>query len=164
MVILKKGDCEHCHGNYRYSLWHSGFGDNSYAYCDECGMLATLCYTDQTVANFPSPSAQYQQIDKEWEPFLRPCECGGRFLNGQAPRCPYCREILSATYAAAHMEKQAVGAQKDWRWQRNWSGVYCLAIEDPHAPGTLRQMVDPIIKPETEGTRSRWSTLFSFGR
>ena len=164
MVILKKGDCEHCHRFYRYSLWHSGFGDNSYAYCDECGTLATFSYANQAVADLPPPSTKCQQIDKEWEPFLRPCECGARFLNGAAPRCPYCREILSATYAAAHMEKQALGAQKDWRWQRNWSGVYCLAIEDPHAPGTLRQMVDPVIKPETEGTRSRWSTLFSFGR
>ena len=42
MVILKKGDCEHCQRSYRYSLWHSGFGDNSYAYCDQCG-IRSLC-------------------------------------------------------------------------------------------------------------------------
>lgn len=167
MVILKKGDCEHCHRNYRYSLWHSGFGDNAYAYCDDCGMLATFSYANQTVADFPPLSNKYAQIAEDWEQLLQPCECGGRFRAGAAPRCPHCHEVLSATYAAGHFEKQSIGAPKGWQWQRNWNGVYCLAIEDPHDPGTLRQMVDPVSKPETERTeksKSRWSLLFSFGR
>src|SRR6266700_4091727 len=126
MVILKKGDCEHCHRVYRYSLWHSGFGDNAYAYCDECGMLATLNYGNQTVADFPRLPTQYQQINEEWESLLRPCECGGRFRAGAEPRCPHCRQVLSATYAAGHVEKQSIGAPKGWLWQRNWGGVYCL--------------------------------------
>jgi hypothetical protein len=164
MVMLKKGDCEHCRRIYRYSLWHSGFGDNSYAYCDECGMLGTLSYLNLDVASFPPPTVRYQEIDESWESLMRPCVCGGRFRKGAAPRCPFCREVLSATYATGHMEKQAFGAGKDWHWQKNWNGMHCMAIEDPHDPGTLRQMVDPVIRTESEKPKSRWSLLFSFGR
>ena len=164
MVILKKGDCEHCRRIYRYSLWHSGFGDNSYAYCDQCGMLGTISYSNEQAAAFPPLSSQFMEIDESWEPFLRPCPCGGHFRTGQSPRCPYCHEKLSPTFAAAHMEKQALGAPKGWRWQRNWTGTYCLAIEDPYEPGTLLQMVDPVIKPEAAKPKGRWSLLFSFGR
>ncbi len=55
MVIVKKGDCEHCGRLYRYSLWHSGFGDNSYAYCDDCGMLALLNYSNPSRSWIPAP-------------------------------------------------------------------------------------------------------------
>ena len=164
MVILKKGDCEHCGMFYRYSLWHSGFGDNSYAYCDQCGLLATISYTNPEVARMPAISDQYAEIEKSWEPFLRPCGCGGSFSKGAAPRCPSCREQLSPTYAADHIEEQARGAPRGWRWQNNWSGVYCLAIEDPFAPGTLMQISDPVKKPEIAKVRNKRSLLFSFGR
>jgi hypothetical protein len=164
MMNLKKGDCEHCGRLFRYSLWHSGFGDNSYAYCDDCGMLGTIGYSHEQVADFPQLSAKYMEIDQAWEPHLRPCLCGGRFRKGTSPRCPYCHQALSAMYAAAHMERQARGAPKGWRWQRNWSGTYCMAIEDPHEPGTLLQMLDPVIKPEAVKPKGRWSLLFSFGR
>jgi hypothetical protein len=164
MVMLKKGDCEHCGRLYRYSLWHCGFGDTSYAYCDDCGMLATINYSNEGVAEFPEPSGKFQEIDPQWEPLLKHCECGGRFRKGATPRCPHCNEPLSATHAAAHMERQAVGAPKGWRWQGNWNGVYCLAIEDPRDPGTLRQMIDPVKTMEKEKkARSRWSLLFSLG-
>jgi hypothetical protein len=164
LTILKKGNCEHCGRFYRYSLWHCGFGDNSYAYCDDCGMLGTIGYSNAQVAEFPSLSAKHMAIDEAWEPHLRPCGCGGRFRKNASPRCPYCREALSPFYATAHIEKQSLGAQKGWRWQRNWTGLYCLAIEDPHDPGTLLQVIDPVIKPETAKPKGRWSLIFSFGR
>jgi hypothetical protein len=164
MVIVKKGDCEHCGRLYRYSLWHSGFGDNSYAYCDDCGMLALLNYSNPYVAGFPSLSIQFAEIDASWESFLQPCECSGRFRKNAAPRCPHCNEKLSPTHAAAHIEAQATGAGRDWRWQRNWSGVYCMAMDNAETPGYPRQMVDPVRKPEMEKSKSRWSLLFSLGR
>ena len=166
MVILKRGDCEHCSRHYRYSLWHSGFGDNSYAYCNECGMLALLNYNNPQVAGFPRLTTEYAEIDESWEPFLKPCPCGGRFQRGQSPRCPFCKEKLSPTHAAAHIEAQARGAGKSWHWQNHWSGVYCMAIDDPGNPGALLQFTDPVIVPETETpkSKSRWSLLFSLGR
>ena len=91
MVMLKKGDCEHCGRFYRYSLWHSGFGDNSYAYCDECGMLALLNYSNESVAALPSPVDKFGEIEESWEPFLQACPCGGHFRKGASPRCPSCR-------------------------------------------------------------------------
>lgn len=163
MLMMKKGDCEHCGRLYRYSLWHCGFGDNSYAYCEDCGMLATISYSNPEVAGFPPLSAQCSVIDESWEPLLQPCACGGRFRKGASPRCPFCYEKLSPVHAATHMEKQAASGHRGWEWQMNWSGIYCLAIEDPHDPGTLRQMADPLLKPEVTKEKSRWS-LFSFGR
>ena len=141
MVIAKKGDCEHCGRFYRYTLWHSGFGDNSYAYCDACGMLGILNYLNPHVAGFPPLTQQYAEIETSWEPFLEPCACGGHFRRGEA-----------------------TGAGRGWQWQRNWSGVYCMAMDDPQAPGRPRQMINPVIKSEVAKTRSRWSLLFSFGR
>jgi hypothetical protein len=164
MVILKKGDCEHCGRFYRYSLWHSGFGDNSYAYCDQCGMLAIVSYSDPQVARLPPLSSQYLEIDESWEQYLLPCTCGGRFRKGASPRCPFCREALSPTHAAEHIQAQALGATRGWQWQNNWNGVYCIAIDDPYNPGALRQMVDPVMKPEIIKPKSRWSLLFSLGR
>ena len=164
MVMLKKGDCEHCGMFYRYSLWHSGFGDNSYAYCDQCGVLATISYTSPEFAALPPISNQYGEIETSWEPHLRPCPCGGSFRKGASPRCPYCHEQLSPTHAAVHIEEQARGAPRGWQWQNNWNGVYCISIEDPYNAGTLLQVEDPVLMPETEKTRSRWSMLFSFGR
>jgi hypothetical protein len=165
MVIVKKGDCEHCGKFYRYSLWHSGFGDNSYAYCNDCGMLAIINYENPAVVGFPPLSTQCAEIDESWEPLLRPCVCGGTFRKGASPRCPACNEPLSAAHASAHIEAQAQGAGRGWRWQQSWSGVYCMAIDDPQNPGRPRQMVDPVITPESAtAPKKRWSLLFSFGR
>ena len=166
MVILKKGDCEHCERNYRYSLWHSGFGDNSYAYCDQCGMLAILNYSNPQLAGLPPFTTQYAEIDDSWEPYLSACPCGGQFRKGQSPRCPFCSEKLSPTHAAEHIEAQAQGAGKGWRWQGDWHGVYCMAIDDPNNPGALLQVNDPILQaqPAKAKSRSRWALLFSMGR
>ena len=164
MVMLKKGDCEHCGRFYRYSLWHSGFGDNSYAYCDLCGTVAILTYSNPRVAGFPPLSSEYGEIDESWEQFLQPCACGGSFRQGASPRCPFCKLKLSPEHAADHIEEQARGATRGWHWQNTWSGLYCMAIEDPKQPGTLLQVDDPVLKPQMVKPRSRWSALFSFGR
>jgi hypothetical protein len=163
MVMLKKGDCEHCGRLYRYSLWHSGFGDNSYAYCDDCGMLALLNYSNGKVDALPPPGDRFGEIDESWETFLRSCSCGGTYRKGASPRCPSCRQKLSATHAAAHIEAQATGA-RGWSWQNNWSGIYCMAMNDPQNPGSVLQVVDPLARPERVKVKRRWSALFSFGR
>ena len=171
MISLKKGDCEHCGRFYRYSLWNSGFGDTSYAYCDQCGVLALLNYANENVADLPLLSEKYAEIERSWEPYLVACACGGRFRKGAGPRCPFCNEKLSPTHAAAHIEGQSRGA-RGWRWQNDWSGNHCIVIDDPRNPGSLLQVLDPIAnpeaesepKPEAERTRSRWSPLFSFSK
>jgi hypothetical protein len=164
MVIVKKGDCEHCGRFYRYSLWDCGFGGNSYAYCDKCGMLGILNYSNPQVAGFPPLSQQYAEIDASWEELLGPCVCGGHFRRGAAPRCPDCLEQLSPVHAAKHIATQTTAAAKGWQWQNNWSGVYCMAMDDPNAPGNPRQMIDPILKPDIAKTRTRWARMLSFGR
>lgn len=161
--MLKKGDCEHCGRFYRYSLWHSGFGDNSYAYCDSCGMLALFNHSNHYVSALPEPEDKFGEIESSWEPFLQPCMCGGSFRNGASPRCPSCKEPLSAKHAAGHIESQAVGA-RGWKWQNDWSGLYCLAMNDESNPGSVLQVIDPITKPDREKSKRRWPMLFSFGR
>jgi hypothetical protein len=168
MFTFHKGDCEHCWRTYRYTLWQAGFGDFSYAYCDSCGMLATFAYSNKNVLNLPPLSARHQVIDAEWEPFAGPCACGGHFRTGASPRCPYCHLPLSAEYAASHIERNSVGAAKGWRWQRSWSDLYCMAIEDPADPGNLRQMVDPFLpsalEPVATKAKWRWGRALSLSR
>jgi hypothetical protein len=143
MANLRTGSSEHCQKDFRFELWHAGFGDMSYAYCDGCGMVATIDYSNKDLSKLPPISPHYQVIDTELEPFLHPCACGGRFRKGAFPRCPHCKEPLSAEYAAGHIERSSPGSAKGWRWQRSWVGLYCIAIEDTANPGTLRRIKDP---------------------
>lgn len=167
MFTLHKGECEHCWRSYNYTLWQAGFGDFSYAYCDTCGMLGTCEYANCHLEDLPPLSEPHQEIDAEWEPFLAPCLCGGRFLKGASPRCMYCHEALSAQYAANHIERNSIGVGRGWSWQRNWSGLYCMALEDPKKPGTVRQTVNPMLAThDAESAKSpwRWAQILSLRR
>jgi hypothetical protein len=163
MITLKRGDCENCGRFYRYSLWNSGFGNNTYAYCDLCGMLAVLYYSNPLVAGLPPASVECEEMDQSWEPFLLSCPCGGRFRRGASPRCPFCRERLSPTYAAEHIKTQALGAGRAWQWQNSWSGLHCMAIENPRNPGALLQIEDPVGKPDIGSVKRRWWVPFRLG-
>ena len=165
MFALHKGDCEHCLRTFRYTLLHAAFGDFSYAYCDRCGMLATFSYSNSFLVKVPPPSAPHQVIDPAWEPFLNQCACGGNFRSGASPRCVFCSGALSADHAAAHIERNAIGAGRGWRWQRNWTDLYCIALEDPKDPGNLRQIEDPFLeqKRAEKPRKGLWSRIFSFG-
>jgi hypothetical protein len=165
MFALHKGDCEHCLRSYRYTLLHAAFGDFSYAYCDSCGILATFSYSNSHLVQLPPLSQAHQVIDPEWEPFLDPCPCGGHFRSGASPRCLACSSPLSAEHAASHIERNAIGAGRGWRWQRNWTDLYCIAMEDPKDPGSLRQVEDPFHKARTgQPHKGLWSRLLSFSR
>jgi hypothetical protein len=122
------GKCDRCGKSFDYYIVHSGFSDSSYAYCDSCGMTALLgLYKTPKIDIKIEP---HQAIAPEIEPFLQECSCGGRFRNGTTPRCPHCHCPLSATEAASFIEAQARGTKKGWRWQGNWSGLYCVIIEN----------------------------------
>jgi hypothetical protein len=71
------------------------------------------------------------------ESYLQPCECGGRFKKGAAP--PHCNHALSAKVATAYIEANASGAKKGWKWQRNWSDVYCIVIENKRVANNFEQ-------------------------
>lgn len=161
MFTLQKGDCEHCARSYRYALLNAVFGDFFYAYCDTCGALATIGSTNSKLLTMPKTDKSNQAIIPEWEPYLRACVCGGTFRRGASPRCIYCDQVLSAVFAAAHIEKNTIGAPRGWHWQRNWADTYCLAIEDPKNPGKLRQIVDPFLEADGEKTGSKkWYQIF----
>jgi hypothetical protein len=167
MFAMHKGDCEHCSRTFHYVLLNAGIGDFSYAYCDACGMLATLAYSNREVSYLPQSSETHQDIPRDWEPYLRPCACGGRFRKSASPRCVYCNSILSADFAAGHIERNSIGATRGWHWQRNWSDIFCMALEDPHNPGNLRQVSDIQVKQEDpieKPARRSWTQIFSLGR
>ena len=126
-------------------------------------MLALLNYSNEYVAALPAPAEKFGEIEASWEPYLQACPCGGRFRRGASPRCPSCREKLSATHAATHIEAQALGA-RGWKWQNNWSGLYCLAMNDAQNPGSVLQVADPVARPERVKVKRRWPALFSFSR
>jgi hypothetical protein len=119
--------CEHCNWNYDYKLIHNGFNDSSYAYCESCGMTALL--DGWKVPNgFPFDS--HGVIAETTEKYLQLCKCGGYFKHDASPRCPHCNKVLSAEFAGKLIQKNAPGASKGWRWQKSWSELYCIIIED----------------------------------
>ena len=125
-IMIMTGRCEPCGENFTIEIFHNGFGDTSYAYCDTCGKTAILSGWSK---RWPEGVKCTQaEIAPEMEPYLKPCECGGKFNVGNSPRCPNCKKPLSADQAADYLEQQAPGAKKGWRWQRNWSGLYCAVI------------------------------------
>ena len=121
------GTCEHCRAQFAIEIFHNGFGDTSYAYCETCGRTAILSSWNK---RWPKGVKCTQaEIAPEMEPHLQHCECGGRFTKGASPRCPKCKNVLSADKAAEYIESQSPGTQKGWRWQRNWSGLYCAVVD-----------------------------------
>jgi hypothetical protein len=134
------GTCGSCAQTFPYYLIHNGFNDTAYAYCDTCGLTAFL----GTYAKRPDgvPYRPYEHISKDVEPFLRPCDCGGRFSATAFPRCPSCREPLSPTDAAAWIEPNAPGSARRW-WQGTWEGLHAIVIDG-------RAIYDPWLwEPET---------------
>jgi hypothetical protein len=121
------GVCEHCRQQFSYLLIHNGFNDTAYAYCDTCGRIAFFSAWSHVPEG--APMRYHQCIAKETEPFLKRCECGGRFRAGTAPRCPHCKNPLSAEIAGSYLEENAPGSATGWRWQRNWIGLYCIVVD-----------------------------------
>jgi hypothetical protein len=74
--------------------------------------------------------APYQEIPVELEPYIQPCQCGGTFKKGALPRCPHCKQPLSAEDATNYIEKNALGTKNGWLWQKNWQDTYCIVIEN----------------------------------
>lgn len=122
------GTCEHCREQFQYAIYHCGFGDCSYAYCELCGRTAILSMWDKGWPALPNCEVQ-QEICLAMEPRLEPCKCGGSFRKGGAPRCPHCGKTLSADLAASYIERNAPGSKKGWLWQKNWRGLYCMVVE-----------------------------------
>jgi len=129
MTKLISGLCEHCNKTFSYQLYHCGFGDCSYAYCDKCGMTAVLSSWSKHKLKIPSDGPPQQEIFVELEQYLEPCACGGVFRKGASPRCPNCKKPLSAMVATRYIETNAAGSKKGWRWQGNWHQTHCIVIE-----------------------------------
>jgi hypothetical protein len=164
MQAMQKALCEHCNALYRYTLWNASFGDFSYCYCDTCGMLATIDYRNPRMALLPYTPLLHQEMDAIWEPHLNPCSCGGAFRRGSSPCCPRCRLPLSAETAGYYIEQNAGAIAKDWKWQRNWSDSYCIAIEEINADGELRLITDPFLTREQPAEKKGWKSFFGFGK
>jgi hypothetical protein len=163
MFSLLKGDCEHCGQVYRYQMLDASFSDCSYSYCDTCGRLAIVSYSSGFLVSMPPASTPHQVIDATWEPFLRPCACGGHFRRNAAPRCLICLKELSAAHAATHIERNFPAGGRAWRWQGTWTGAYCIDIEDPAHPGVMRQVENPFLdnKAKAESERQERKGFFS---
>lgn len=121
------GTCDQCGEKFKIEIFHNGFGDSSYAYCDTCGMTAILSGWHKQWP--PGVKCTQAEIASEMEPYLKLCECGGRFAKGNSPRCPRCKQQLSAEKATEYIEQQSPGARKGWRWQRSWTGLYCAVVD-----------------------------------
>lgn len=167
MFAMHKGDCEHCGRTFHYMLLNAGIGDFCYSYCDACGMLKTLPYSNSEISDLPTLSETHQEMPRDWEPYICSCACGGHFRKGASPRCVFCNSPLSADLATDHIERNSIGATRGWRWQRDWSDTFCIALEDPHDPGNLRQVTGGLVKQESQDerpARRSWTQILSFSR
>lgn len=98
---MSKGDtgvCESCCQSFNYSLMHNGFGDTAYAYCDKCGRPAFVGGWSKDIP-VTAKLKLHGPVNPEAEALLAPCSCGGVFRAGATPRCPHCRNPLSAELA-----------------------------------------------------------------
>lgn len=134
-----KGRCDSCGAEFGYYLVHNGFNDSLHVYCDSCGSTA-IADLAGVEARLPSLPGRVTPITPDMEGLLQTCSCGGRFRRGAAPRCPSCREPLSAEGATTWIEANAPGAKQGWRWQRSWVGLYAIVVAgrvqfNPWKPG-----------------------------
>src|SRR5271169_833762 len=120
------GICDQCHKTFGYYLIHNGFNESWYAYCDRCGATAILSLYSPRTSKLWLGKMLQGLIPPEIEPHLRPCSCGGRLIAAATPRCPHCDQSLSPVAAADWIERNAPGAKKGWRWQKDWGGLYCI--------------------------------------
>lgn len=120
------GKCDHCGKSFEYNLLHNGFNDSAYSYCDQCGMLSIL---DGWKIPEGVTIKIHQKITQDVEPFLAPCQCGGKFKADAYPRCPHCNSPLSPDKASEWIEANAPGTEKGWRWQKSWNGLYAISID-----------------------------------
>src|SRR5262252_7442727 len=102
------GRCEHCAKQFRYYLFHNGFSDSAYGYCDRCCYTVILSGWQNTPIHFKL----HTRITEEIEPFLKPCPCGGAFRASSDPRCPDCWRVMSASKATGYVEANASGIAK----------------------------------------------------
>ena len=155
MFALHKGDCEHCLRTFRYTLLHAGFGDFSYAYCDCCGMLATFNYSDSILVNLPPP---YRTAPGNRLPtgsrFSIPAHAADIFAQELRRVACSATRALSAEHAAAHIERNSVGAAADgtgketgptciaWRWKTQKIPETC--VRSPiHSSNAMRTRRNP---------------------
>jgi hypothetical protein len=136
------GSCDKCHGKFPYQIIHNGFNDTAYAYCDTCGITTFVGGWDDTDKPTDAPLNIHGPILPATEPWLRPCSCGGRFRHNASPHCPLCNAVLSAEAATSFIERNAEGTRSGWRWQRSWSGIYCLIISDRVTKNNWSQVPD----------------------
>ena len=122
------GVCDQCGSEFRYRLLHNGFGDSAYAYCDTCPFTVSLSGWGKEAQRVKVRI--HQRITPDVEPLLKPCPCGGKFSATADPKCPQCGHPLSADEATAFIEQNASGTAKGWRWQRSWSGIYSIVLNE----------------------------------
>jgi hypothetical protein len=119
------GRCDKCSQSFTYYLVHNGFNDSGYAYCDSCCYVAVFSHPPPG-----TPKMDYGHITPEIEPYLLSCPARGYFRAAAQPRCPHCDNTLDPVRATDYIEPNAPGTAKGWRWQRSWTGIYCIIIDN----------------------------------
>jgi hypothetical protein len=122
-----EGNCPSCLSKFQVRLIHSGFNDSNYTYCTVCGTTA-LC----SHLSWPDsiPLEDFGPLSAASVSCLRPCICGGQFHTHAMPRCPRCRQALDPETVTAWIEAGSPGAEKGWRWQRSWQGLYAIVVAE----------------------------------
>jgi len=89
--------CSNCAKTFTFEIFHAGFGDQGYLYCN----------LDETIVTWDSFSSGYVALVGEVHPWMLDqnqrqsveaaiidCPYGGRFAYSALPRCPHCETEL----------------------------------------------------------------------
>lgn len=126
--------CEPCTARSRARIFHSGFSNVEYLYCNSCCCTAILDFFSERSAilrdlatrgwwSWRASTTSCSQI----EGTLDDCGCGGRFTFEAEPRCPVCQHVLDLASV-----KRQLDAESWWRsdaWRPREDG-YFLVLEE----------------------------------
>lgn len=107
-----KISCYHCNELLEFEYHHSGFGDETFFYCEKCGMVATIDlygkemnegrfyerfnlikkYNVQNKKKLLAFENNFRKMRVEISQHLQNCLCGGGFSVDAIPRCPICNK------------------------------------------------------------------------
>lgn len=142
-----KISCYHCNGLLEFEYHHSGFGDETFFYCEKCGMTAAVGlygkemsegrfyerfnlvkkYDVRDKKDLLAFGDNFRKMRVEISRHLKDCLCGGRFTIDAIPRCPICRRELEWDKIIDEIDKNSKRfGQPSFRecLKKGWHDIY----------------------------------------
>ncbi len=130
-MVSKLLTCPACHKTINTKgIYHAGFGDEAFLYCDRDSSVLTFNAYDDTYRRLvpdkmPWPpgagGSLTTQEQNQIEKTLKPCPCGGIFRFQNVPKCPHCGASIANTIDSIHY--MVIGKNIDGDKQSIWKSA-----------------------------------------